>query len=234
MFSNNTFGLHITDVAHHPISLKSPLIFGPLGLPHRVHFLRDLRRIELTLTTGEVTSWSKARLRARTQHLVDVLREYSGDVNKQSLLTQLRVYIRDSESTPYSRCCRARSRVNVSRYWEKLHNRTASHKTVFVLEPLASLQGIQDIAIYGTPEWFQRCLEMRIRGQGGDLKTLDWPKKVVRRQKKGNRRKVEVEVSTRQGWQPIFDWKRFAVRNNIPLPGNIHKLLPTPQSEELE
>jgi hypothetical protein len=105
---------------------------------------------------------------------------------------------------------------------------------MFVLEPLAALQGIQDIAVYGAPEWFQRCLEMRIRGQGGDLKTLDWPTKAVRRQKKGNQKKVKVEVSTRQGWQPLFDWKRFAVRNDIPLPEDIHKLVPTPQNEESE
>ena len=213
--------------------MKSPLIFGPLGLPHRIHLLRDLRHIELTLTINEVISWGTTRLRARTQHFVDILREHSGDTNKQSLLTQLRVYIRDSRS-PSSRCCRPRSGFDVSRRWEKLQDRTVSHRLVFVLEPLASLQGIQDIAVYGAPEWFQRCLEIRIRGQGGDLKTLDWPTKVVRRQQKGYRRKVEVEVCTRQGWQPIFDWKRFAACNNISLPEDVHKLVPTPQKEGSE
>ena len=218
-------------MVHHPISLKSPLIFGPLGLPHCIHLLRDLRRIELTLTIHKVTSWGKARLRARTQHFVDILREHSGDVNKQSLLTQLRVYIKDVESEHY-RCCRPSSGIYLSRRWEKLHKRTVPHTLVFVLEPLAELQGIHDIAVYGAPEWFQRCLEMRIRGQGGELKTLDWPTKAVRRKKKGTKKKVEVEVCTRQGWQPIFDWKRFAVRNNIPLPEDIHVLVPTPQNEE--
>lgn len=209
-------------------------MFGPLGLPHRIHLLRDLRRIELTLKIGKMTSWGKARLRARTQHFVDILREHSGDINKQSLLTQLRVYIKDSGSEPHSRCCRPRWGVDVSRCWDKLHNPTVPDQLMFVLEPLVALQGIQDIAVYGAPEWFQRCLEMCIRGQGGDLKTLDWPTKLVRRKKKGSRNKVKVEVSKRQGWQPIFDWKRFAVRNEIPLPDDIHKLLPTPQNEESE
>jgi hypothetical protein len=181
-----------------------------------------------------MTSWGKARLRARTQHFVDILREHSGDVNKQSLLTQLRVYIKDIGSEPHFRCCRQLWGGNVSRCWDTLYNHTVSHQLMFVLEPLAALQGIQNIAVHGAPEWFQRCLEMRIRGQGGDLKTLDWPTKAVRRQKKGNQKKVKVEVSTRQGWQPLFDWKRFAVRNDIPLPEDIHKLVPTPQNEESE
>jgi hypothetical protein len=206
-------------------------MFGPLGLPYRIHLLRDLRRIELTLIVDELTSWSRLRHRARTQYFVDTLQEHAGDANRQSLLTQLRVHIRAMERG--FRCVRPRWSIDDLRRKEKSGKWTISEKVVFVLEPLASLQGIVDVAIHGAPDWLKQCLEMRIRGEGGELKTLEWPAKVVKRKQKGSRKKVELEVSMRKGWQPVLDWRQFAVRNGIALPADIDAFFPVEQTEEM-
>lgn len=77
---------------------------------------------------------------------------------------------------------------------------TLSANYMFALEPLALLQGISNIEMRGVSYWFQNCLEMRIRGEGGELKTINWPPKVVKRKLKGSKRKFNVEVSTRECW----------------------------------
>lgn len=228
IFGKNIFSFHITGSADRPISLKSPRAFGPLGSPHRIHLLRDLRRIELTLTANDLTSWSKARLRARIQYFVDILQEHAEDANKQSLLTQLHIQIRARQRS--DRCTRPSSSFRYLRRQESLRDRTVPDTLVFVLEPLASLQGISDITLRGAPEWLKQCLEMRIRGEGGELETLNWPTKTVKRQQKGSRRKIEVEVSTRHGWQPTLDWKQFATRHGIELPEHTYILFPSSQN----
>lgn len=100
---------------------------------------------------------------------------------------------------------------------------------MFALEPLALFQGIPDIEMRGVPSWFQNCLEMRIRGEGGELRTIDWPTKVVKRKLKGSKKKVKVEVSTRECWQPVFDWNEFMKCNGLLQPSHMNRFFPAPQ-----
>jgi hypothetical protein len=175
----------------------------------------------------DLTSWTRIRLRARTQYFVDILQEHAGDANKQTLLTQLDVSIAAWKSS--IRCSRPRWGLGILRHKQNSDIRTVSDQLMFALEPLESLRGISYITVHGAPEWFKQCLEMRIRGEGGDLKILNWPTKTVRRQQKGSRKRVEVEVSTRQGWQPMFDWRHFAARNGISLPETFDTCFPGSQ-----
>mgnify|MGYP004504271419 CR=1 FL=1 len=202
------------------MSLKSPLIFGPLGLPHRLHLLRDLRRIELVLEVNEPKGLAITRLRARTQHFVNVIRQHAGDEGKKSLLNHLHVRLAGIQRQ--RRCSR---RARGTKVYTLLPERY-----MFTLEPLASMQGIEDTDIWGVSEWFKQCLEMRIRGQGGELAAADWPTKVVERRRKGSRKPLQVEVSAREGWQPTFDWREFAQRNDVALPENIDMFLPAPHT----
>jgi hypothetical protein len=224
VFGKNIFSFHITGTVDRPISLRSPLAFGPLGSPDRIHVLRDLRCIELTLMANDLTSWTRARLQARTQYFVDVLQEHAKDASKQSLLTKLDVRIAVRERS--YRCSRPRWSFEDLRRKRDSEIRTVPDRLLFALEPLASLQGTPDITVSGVPDWFKKCLEMRIRGDGGELETLNWPTKIVKRQKKENRKKIEVEVSTRQGWHPVFDWRQYAARNSISLPEKIDTCFP--------
>jgi hypothetical protein len=49
LYGLNYFVLTIDGTPHYPVSLQSPDVFGPLGLPDRLSSLRDLRRISITL-----------------------------------------------------------------------------------------------------------------------------------------------------------------------------------------
>ena len=81
-FRGNVFILKIDSIAHYPMSLKSSLIFGPLGLPHRLHLLRNLREIELSLVIDEHSLWGFRRRQARIQHFVDIIRQHVEDKQK--------------------------------------------------------------------------------------------------------------------------------------------------------
>lgn len=186
-----------------------------------------MQRIELLFTVEELTSYSVTRLRTRSQYFVDVLQGNAGKSNKQSLLKQLRVKLNGvaSEIGPereYSWPVGAMSQV-------MLRKGCSPHEYyMFALEPLVSLRGVEDIEIHGVTAWFKECLEMCIRGEGGKVETADWPTKMVKRkeQRGTKKRKISVEVTTRERWQPTFDWRMFAARNNILLPGNIDRFLP--------
>lgn len=91
---------------------------------------------------------------------------------------------------------------------------------MFALEPLTELSTVKNVNLVGLPGWFAACLAMRLRGEGGDLSTIEWPVKMVKRKGKGGRWRADrrVQVSTRHCSQPIYDWQEFAQRNGIALP----------------
>jgi hypothetical protein len=78
LFAANTFSLSISARAHYAVSLKSPLIFGPLGLPHRLDLLRDSRRIDLEVKIVELSLNTFTRHRARPQRFVTAIGHRSG------------------------------------------------------------------------------------------------------------------------------------------------------------
>lgn len=193
--------------AHTPRSLKSPLIFGPLGLPHQLHVLRDLQHIELRIEIDERSSRSVARQRARAQYFVDILKEHAEDHNKKSLLKTLDVRVRGHSTA-----------AEVRREWIDEH--------MFALEVLSGLQGIGDVTVLGLQTWFARCLSLHLTGRGGPAASeLDWPTKVKRRRMRSNRFQ-KIEVTTRKHWQPVLDWREYALRNKIDLPADVNKYFP--------
>lgn len=207
------FAITINAQAHVPLSLKSPLIFGPLGQPHQLHVLRDLQHIMLRIEIDEDSSHAVVRQRARTQYFVDVLKEHAEDHNKKSLLKTLEVRIRGHFLHPADR----RARIDTH---------------MFVLEVLTGLQGIGDVKILGLQPWFAQCLSLHLTGQGGQaVSKLDWPMRVTRRRRSTFAKFQKTEVTTREYWQPMLNWKEYAVRNGIELPEDIDKYFPQPEEQ---
>lgn len=90
---------------------------------------------------------------------------------------------------------------------------------MFVLEPLAGLKRIESVQVTGTNPWLRSCLEICIKGEGGELEKIDWLVKKTRRKVRKGRYGSEWryrEESTRRYYQPTLDWRAFALRNEIP------------------
>lgn len=222
LFGSNTFSLSISARAHHPVSLKSPLIFGPFGLPHRLHLLRDLRRIDLEVNIDQVSSYTFMRHRARLRHFVDVIKEHADDDSKRSLLKRLHVHLDTLRLGDAPLQTPAANNEEVV---------TVGGRHMFVLEVLASIQVIPKVLVSGVSRWFKQCLKLRMR-EGGKLEEVKWPTKIVKRKVDEYKRAKKTEVSTRQARQPTMDWRSFAERNRIELPSNIGSFFPAAQIEE--
>ncbi|KAF3037690.1 hypothetical protein E8E12_008201 [Didymella heteroderae] len=241
-FHGNAFILTIGSMAHRPVSLKSSLIFGPLGLPHRLQLLRDLRQIELDIVIDEHEdeTWGFRRQQARIQHFVDIIQQHAEDKdkNKKSLLQRLQIRI---TLRPYLRW---HSKDPVS--WESVINRASA------LEPLTSISGIDEIGFFSLSHsageqswrWFGQCLALRMLGEGGELKKVEWsPRTSKRRGNPGETRKSErakaagekketvvVTKTTKKTDDPTFDcsWVEFArrIRNGIDVPISAERYFP--------
>lgn len=227
LFAGNTFSFNISAKAHSPVSFRSPRIFGPFGLPHRSHLLRDLRHINLEVDVDELSAYTIARHRGRLQHFVNVMKEHADDDSKKSLLRKL--YIRLNTNNPHKDSIEYLMNT-IQRHRTPRPGFTMSEGHMFTLEPLISLQGIPNVNIVGVPDWFKKCLEMRMRGEGGELTTLTWPVKLIKRRPDPFKKAKKAEISTREGWQPRLDWREFAQRNSIAVPAHIDIFFPPPQN----
>jgi hypothetical protein len=170
-------------------------LFGPLGLPHRLHLLRNLRQIELEVSEyarDTPSHWPMKQHRERLQQFVKVLRQHAADDAKSSLLTKLSVkmWIKGGLRDP-------------GRYEDPV---------IFATEELIALRGIENVEITGVPAWYAECLRCCIQGRGGDVKKHKYPRV---------RKRVDMlmqSVSAKKCYNPIFDWGEFAERNGIELP----------------
>jgi hypothetical protein len=114
----------------YPISLSSPSIFGPLGLPLRLPLLGNIRKIKLHLEMDYRNPyWSMKRHCARLQQFVKVIKEHADAEAKASLLTDLSVTM---------------GLVGAIRYQQDMDARN-----IFALEELAPLRGIENVEIGG-------------------------------------------------------------------------------------
>ncbi|KAF2684388.1 hypothetical protein K458DRAFT_388856 [Lentithecium fluviatile CBS 122367] len=198
LYGTNTFKLDIDSLPHHPVSLSSPLVFGPLGLDHRLGLLRNLRSITLDVEVNTMDHWTVTRHRARLRHFVDVIKRHADDAQQASLLKTLRVRLNNDKS------------IHHEFYQPK--------KFMFALEELAALRGIEHVVITGVEEWFAQCLERCIKGDGGDVRELDWPLVEVKRKKDCYSKVKKAWVSTRKWDSPVLDWREFAISNGIQFP----------------
>ena len=156
--------------------------------------------------------WGHRRQHARVQYFVDILRQHGDDENKKSLLRRVGISLR---------CTQPLDHIS---FWKCVN------RGVFILEPLAALTGIEEVIIGSDPrlDWFMQCLSLRMRGEGGELKKLEWPTKTTRRLRlrdKGKRPR-KTTVSTWKPGIPTLDWFDFARRNGIEIPADTEIELP--------
>lgn len=210
LYGSNTYRFIVNAEPHAPRSLRSPLIFGPFGDHDCLHLLRNLRSVNIFVILNCVSHMSVKRLRARLEYFVEVLQEYADDKDRRSLLQALRVdVVLSSKDHPEYRA------VPIL---------TQCETFMFGLESLASLCGIKNVEITGLPDWYAKCLQLCIQGQDREVNGINWPLiEVKRRGSKHNARRTSAWVTTRKWYQPMLNWKEYATRNNIPLPGDIEK-----------
>ena len=146
------------------------------------------------------------------EYFVEILKEHGDDDNRKSLLVELKVSVR-----------LGKPQGGGGRGTPRLIPPKDSEKFMFSLESLASLQGIKDVEIEGVPEWFAKCLQLRIQGKGGEIETVDWPP-LQFKQRKGHKRKAKEGWRTSRKWyQPMLNWKQYAECNHIAIPADIDK-----------
>ena len=178
-------------------SLSTPEIFGPLGLPERLHLLRDLRSISLNLTHMRHSQyWAHRRHRGRLARFVEIMQEYGEDAEKGSLLESLSVHLGEGG------------------------------RSQFVLEALTPLRGIKNVCISGcVSPWFAESLRLAIQGTGGDVRKAVYEETEVKKRigTPGNRKWKKMTVSTQQWYMPEMDWIPFALQNEIDMPEDVQK-----------
>jgi hypothetical protein len=65
-------------------------------------------------------------------------------------------------------------------------------------------------------------MKLCISGKGGEVKETEWPDVQVTRKKKTVWQKGRTAwVTSRQWWQPVVDWREFAGRNGVHVPGDV-------------
>jgi hypothetical protein len=197
--------------------MKSPRIFGPFGDANHLPLLRNLRSIHININLNDHTHWSVKRQRARLEYFVSILKQYSDDTHKKSLLQDLKVTFGKLHRTLHNARYHPRPLVTAP-----AHRR--EEKYMFGLESLTTLRGIKDVEIVGVPEWYAKCLELCISGKGGEVKETEWPVVQVTRKKKTVGQKGRTAwVTSRQWWQPVVDWREYAERNGVEVPGDVER-----------
>jgi len=195
--------------------------------------LRDVEnlRIILNIRSGDSTAAPYNRLRGRLQQIITQLTLHAEDKDQKSLLKKLEISIAvdgldlvdvkevgledaDDGRLGYLGAMDMAGFVN-------LDTRLKPYVTrfMFALEPLVGLFPgvvVESVRVRGVPSWFARCLELCVRGQGGELLELDWGYNVVMRQVGvGVARKRRVSVTRKMWMQPVYDWRRYAEENSI-------------------
>jgi len=76
---------------------------------------------------------------------------------------------------------------------------------MFAFEALCALMPIPKVSVTGVPEWFATCVEMKIKGRGGDVAKV----------------KVGGKKKARKWYQPVYEWRQFAARNGVEMPDGV-------------
>ena len=167
------------------MALLSPaylaLLIFTLSIPERLYLLRDPRSIHLTFDIRENLFYAPQRHRAHLQHFVEVLEQYIEDSIQSFLLSRLGFHIR---------------------YRDPPFSQAKFERQVMTVECFAGVTSIARVGFDRVPALFAQCLEMRVKGEGGNLASLEWPTQIIT-VKWGSEIK---EVSECQSWQPGFDW----------------------------
>jgi hypothetical protein len=233
LYGLDQFVLNFDGKPHHPISLQSPDVFGPLGLPDRLSLLRDLRNISITLDPKvyDTQYWVSRRHRGRLCLFVKILKESAEDESQKSLLKVLKVHLTppcrpSQDDAPVFAHMAPLVPMSVPPLTPEEHwlLKRKAEKNQFALEALAPLRGIEEVHITGVDGWFAQCLQLCVQGKGGDVKDIQYPYVVVKRRKVGTRKTKEQARSTKKWYMPGLDWKEFAERNGIQVPADVDRL----------
>lgn len=218
LYGSNTYTFRIDGNPRFPKSLQSPQIFGPFGdTPpggqSRLPLLRNLRHIKIIVSSDcrrQRDYWVVKRQHARLEYFVQILSQHSNDVSKRSLLQGLTVQCGDR---------------NPNGGFDDTFSLPYLERHMFGLESLAALRGIKRVDVTGVPDWYAKCLQLCIQGQGGDVQETDWPLVEVKRQVSGavTKRYRKVWVTTRRWYQPLLNWKEYAERNGVEVPDDIDR-----------
>jgi hypothetical protein len=218
LYNTNTYEFTLTNTPHLPTSLKSPEIFGPLGEPHRLHLLRNLRRIHIATRPMDRSHWGLRRMRARLAFFIAELNAHAADASKRSLLQWFSIEMSTPWGSGYVFPSIWHSQESVDKF---------KRENAFGLEELVALRGVENVEVTGVPGWFAQCLELCVKGEGGELREIEWPSVRVKRQRgEGGGTKV-MQQTLKQWWQPVFDWKEFAERNGVEVPDEADSYWPS-------
>ncbi|KAH8729045.1 hypothetical protein GQ44DRAFT_607935 [Phaeosphaeriaceae sp. PMI808] len=219
LYGSNTYTFTVDAQTHGTTSLRSPLIFGPLGRDVGLPLLRNLRSIRIHLELDEYRHWGAIRQRSRLEYFVDILKEHLEDESKKTLLHELQIAFYVTENPT------GHVNSNLRSEWPNYPVLPDNmQKYMFSLESLTALHAIEKVKIIGVPDWFAQCLELSIRGKGGGVLESEWPLVQVRRtipSKSIAKIRKNFWVTSKKWYNPALNWKEFAQRNDIDLPENI-------------
>jgi len=156
------------------------------------------------------THWDVKRLRTRLEYFVEILKQHADDASQSSLLTHLAVCVTDCTHLHWS-----------NTNFGPTFDAPKIDSYMFGLEGLVGLTGIKHVTVGGLPEWYARCMQLRVQGKGDELREMEWPLRKVKHTK-GLASNVKW-VSSRQWWQPVWDWKEFAERHGVEMPEDVDK-----------
>lgn len=215
-FSNNIIALMINEEPRElePAEMKLSAIFGPFGLLSNPHLIRDLRRVDLTISIDRMDTGGVALHRVRINHFVNMIKQHAVDNYKRPFLRRLHVRLASKEGLKEHLYPSIAPRLEDGQFEEYMCN----------LECFAELTHIPIVEFTGLPEWFAQCLTMRVRGEGGDLSTLKWPMETLNR-RKGRFVKPWKQSMRRKG-QVKLAWDSFAKRNGIEIPEDASRFFP--------
>lgn len=186
LYGSNTY-IFSTHGDPHPTGYLEPaLTLGPFGNPgFETSGICNLRSITINVTLSSHDRVAAKRQLERLRLLTDVLKEHTDGDDHTSLLQSLAVNVKPN-------------RASSSREMDGC---------VASIESLATLRGIKRVEVTGVPEWWGKCLQLCIQGQGGGVHKLDEVE--VRRRKRFRGKK-------RKWWcQLMLAWREFAEQNGI-------------------
>lgn len=173
-----------------------------------------MRRISLEISVDITTDrHALKRLNARLDFIAEIIRQYAGDENRQSLLKEVQLHIKHWDYAAAT-CHHGHTYC---------HHHKKIQSLMFCLETLIPLReaGIEKVQVTGIDPWFAECMGLYLGGEGGELKKMEWP--VVKGRRRAgpgwdSNRWIPTVYVRRQWWQPVFDWEEFARRNGVGLP----------------
>jgi hypothetical protein len=164
--------------------------------------------------------WWGGQVAGKARYFVSILQQHSSDATKNSLLHDLTINFLHGPTLPLqSRPLPRYPHTDPAPFPLPPLEQEEIEKFMFTLESLVALTHIKLVSVTGVPDWFAKCLERCIEGKT-EVKETDWPMVKIKRGKTTWCRKNKtVWVSGRKWWQPVYDWREVAEREEVEVSG---------------